>query len=168
VKTMSVSSRGAFAAVLSAVFSVGILVSNAFPLEASAQAVPDASRPTPVCEPASLDSPYIPVDSWIYPAVMRLYGLGYIDNVYLGMRPWTRSSLERMIEEVGSRIEDAQDYADPTSSEAQQIYDAINRDLHPDMTGPCGFLQGHVRIESVYSAFRGISGTPLHDSFHLG
>ena len=29
---------------------------------------------------------------------MRLYGMGYFDTVYLGMRPWTRSSLERMLE----------------------------------------------------------------------
>jgi len=165
---MSVSSRAAFSAVFWAVFSVGILGASPFSLEASAQKVSDNSRPSPVCEPESLDSPYIPVDSWIYPAVMRLYGLGYVDTVYLGMRPWTRSSLEHMIEEVGARIEDAQDYAEPTTAEAQQIYEAIDRDLHPDMSGPCGVLQGHVRIESVYSAFRGISGTPLHDSFHLG
>jgi len=168
VRTMSVCSRGTFAAVLSAVFSVAIPISNPFSLEVSAQAVPANGIPSPVCETASLDSPYIPVDSWIYPAVMRLYGLGYIDTVYLGMRPWTRSSLERILEEVSARIEDAQDYADPSSAEAQQIYDAIDRDLHPDMSGPCGTLQGHVRIESVYSAFRGVSGTPLHDSFHLG
>jgi len=168
VSYMSVSSRAAFSAVFWAVFSVGILGASPFSLEASAQKVSDNSRPSPVCEPESLDSPYIPVDSWIYPAVMRLYGLGYVDTVYLGMRPWTRSSLEHMIEEVGARIEDAQDYAEPTTAEAQQIYEAIDRDLHPDMSGPCGVLQGHVRIESVYSAFRGISGTPLHDSFHLG
>jgi capsule assembly protein Wzi len=165
---MSVCSRGAFAAGLLAVFSAGILVSNSFSLEASAQTVPDTSRPAPVCEPASLDSPYIPVDSWIYPAVMRLYGLGYIDTVYLGMRPWTRSSLEHILEQASARIEDSQDAADATSAEAQQIYNAIDRDLHPDMSGPCGLLQGHVRVESVYSAFRGISGTPLQDSFHLG
>src|SRR3569623_1091529 len=100
---MTVSCRGAFAAVLLAVFSLGISALNPFSLEASAQTVPDTSRPAPVCEPASLDSPYIPVDSWIYPAVMRLYGLGYIDTVYLGMRPWTRSSLERIHEEVSAR-----------------------------------------------------------------
>lgn len=163
---MSVSSRGVLAAVLSAAFSAGILFSNS--LEASAQAVPDTSRPTPVCEPATLDSPYVPVDSWIYPAIMRLYGLGYLDTVYLGMRPWTRSSIERMMEDVSARISDAEDYSEPTSSEALQIYNAIDRDLHPDMSGPCGVLQGHVRIESAYTAVRAISGTPLHDSFHLG
>ena len=36
------------------------------------------------------------------------------------------------------------------------------------MQGPCRTFQGKTRIESVYSASRFISGTPLHDSFHLG
>ena len=27
------------------------------------------------------------------PAVLRLYSMGYVDHVYLGMRPWTRASL---------------------------------------------------------------------------
>ena len=50
----------------------------------------DTGRPVPVCEPSALGSPYIPVDSWVYSAVFRLYGLGYIDTVFLNMRPWTR------------------------------------------------------------------------------
>jgi hypothetical protein len=110
----------------------------------------------------------VPVDSWIYPAVLRLYGLGYIDTVYLDLRPWTRSSVDRMMEEAAARIEDAQDYADPTTDEAHQIYEAIEHELHPDTQGPCGPLKGSARLESVYSVFRGISGTPLNDSFHLG
>lgn len=130
--------------------------------------MPDSGRPAPICEPASLDSPYIPVDNWIYPAVLRLYGLGYIDSVFLGMRPWTRSSVERMLEEAGARIEDAQDAPDATVAEAQRIYDALDAELHPDMQGPCGVFKGKVRIESVYSIVRGISGTSLDDSFHLG
>ena len=38
-------------------------------------------------------SVYIPLDSWIYPAVLRLYGLGYMDQLFLGLRPYTRLSL---------------------------------------------------------------------------
>ena len=60
------------------------------------------------CNPVTLGSPYIPVDSWVYPAVLRLYSLGYVDNVYLGMRPWTRASVSHMLEETGARIEDAE------------------------------------------------------------
>ena len=128
----------------------------------------DPSRPVPVCEPSSLDSPYIPVDSWVYPAVFRLYGMGYIDSVYLGMRPWTRASVDHMLEEAGARIEDAQDYSDAVSDEAQAIYEALDREINPDMQGPCRVFKGKTRVESVYSASRAISGTPLRDSFHLG
>src|SRR5579863_9980045 len=51
--------------------------------------------PATVCEPASLGSPFVPVDSWIYAAMFRLYGSGFLDHVFLGMRPWTRSSINR-------------------------------------------------------------------------
>ncbi|HTB96378.1 MAG TPA: capsule assembly Wzi family protein [Terracidiphilus sp.] len=134
--------------------------------DGAGQAGRDPSRPETVCEPSHLDSPYIPVDSWVYPAMMRLYSLGFVDTMYLGMRPWTRSSVERMIEEAGAHIEDADDSA--AKDEAEGIYESVNRELNPEMVGPCGILQGKTRIESVYTVVRGISGTPLDDSFHLG
>jgi hypothetical protein len=120
----------------------------------------------PVCLPAKLGSPYIPVDSWIYPAVLRLYSLGFVDNAFLGMRPWTRASLGHMIEESGERIEGAD--AGTATSEAQGIYDALLHELRQDTQGPCLTHQGNSRIESVYTVARGISGTPLRDSYHLG
>ena len=174
---MSVSKRAGIAFVLSsAIVLAGLFVSSPAPLAAetpeaggsAAQAANDSGRPIPVCEPSTLDSPYIPVDSWVYPAVMRLYGLGYIDHVFLGLRPWTRSSLEHMLEDAGARIDDAQDTPDAATAEAQEIYEALDRELHPDMQGPCGVFRGKTRIESIYSTSRAITGTPLHDSFHLG
>ncbi|HWA93264.1 MAG TPA: capsule assembly Wzi family protein [Terracidiphilus sp.] len=133
---------------------------------ADAQTREDPSRPAPICDPATMDSPFIPVDSWIYPAIMRLYGLGFIDNVFIGMRPWTRASVSHMLDEAGARIEDAD--ANSETDEAQAIYDAINKELEADMEGPCGPLKGKSRIESVYTTMRAVSGTPLNDSFHLG
>ncbi|MFZ1083383.1 MAG: capsule assembly Wzi family protein [Terracidiphilus sp.] len=124
------------------------------------------AKTVPACEPSNLGSPYIPVDSWIYPAVLRLYSLGYVDTVYLGMRPWTRASLSHMIEQAGARIEDAEESA--ASNEAQGIYDALLHELRDDMEGPCKALKGSSRVESVYTVARAISGTPLRDSFHLG
>jgi hypothetical protein len=132
----------------------------------SGQVVRDASRPVSVCEPSALGSPYIPVDSWIYPAVLRLYSLGYIDNVFLGLRPWTRASVSHMLEEAGARIEDADE--DSTTGEAQDLYDALNREMEKDTKGPCLTYQGIARVESVYEVARSISGTPLRDSYHLG
>lgn len=152
----------------------GLLLLPGSPLLAEMPATPggapqagtDTGRPTPVCEPSVLDSPFIPLDSWVYPAMLRLYSLGFVDNVFLGMRPWTRASMSHMLEEAGARIEDAD--PGPGTDEAQKIYDALNDELNQDLEGPCGTLQGKTRIESVYTIARGISGTPLRDSFHLG
>jgi hypothetical protein len=120
------------------------------------------------CEPANLGSPYIPVDSWVYPAMLRLYSLGYVDHVFIGLRPWTRASVMHMLENAGYLIEESEGQNDPAADEARAIYDALNHELHYDMEGPCGPHQGGTRIESVYSVIRGISGTPLDDSYHLG
>ena len=125
-----------------------------------------AGRQSDVCESSTAGSPYIPVDSWVYPAVMRLYSLGFVDTVYLGMRPWTRSSVNNMLDEVGSRIEDYD--SGPATDEAEKIYEALTRELRFNAQAPCQAPEDQVRVESVYSVARGISGTPLRDSYHLG
>ena len=122
--------------------------------------------PASVCEPSSLGSPFVPVDSWIYPAVFRLYGLRFVDHVFLGMRPWTRASLNRMLDDVAARLEDAD--PGPDTDQAQEIYDSLAHELHSDVTGPCLQYKGNSKIESVYTVARAISGTPLRDSYHLG
>jgi len=152
----------------------GLLLVTASPLaaempgspEGAGQSGRDPGRPVPVCQPSVLDSPYIPVDSWVYPAVLRLYSLGFIDNVFVGMRPWTRASVSRMVDEAGARIEDAD--AGPATDQAQDLYEALSHELNQDVQGPCGPHEGTTRIESVYTVARAISGTPLDDSYHLG
>jgi len=140
---------------------------------AGAQTAQQTASPKPAvvsaphaCVPSKLGSPYISVDSWIYPAVLRLYSLGYVDTVYLGMRPWTRASVSHMMEQAGALLEDADQSA--ATDEAQGIYDRLLRELRNDTEGPCKALKGSSRVESVYTVGRGISGTPLRDSFHLG
>src|ERR1700761_377588 len=59
-----------------------------FTLEPAAGAGAQGSMggpPAPACEPAIMGSPFVTVDSWVYPAMMRLYGMGYVDHVFLGM-----------------------------------------------------------------------------------
>jgi hypothetical protein len=136
--------------------------------EGSGQSGRDSDRPATVCESSSQGSPYIPVDSWVYPAVLRLYSMGYIDHVYLGMRPWTRVSLSHMLEDIDAQIHDADMYGDPTTGEAQDLYTALIHFLHYDAGMQCLTHQGNSRIESVYSVARAISGIPLRDSYHLG
>src|ERR1039458_4570404 len=154
----------------------GLLLMTANPIAAEQPGTPDgagqserdSSGSATVCEPSTLGSPYIPVDSWVYPAVLRLYSMGYVDHVYLGMRPWTRASLSNMLEDIDAQIEDANTYGVSTAGDAQDIYAALIRFLRYDAGMQCLTHQSNYHIESVYSVVRGISGTPLRDSFHLG
>jgi hypothetical protein len=136
------------------------------PEQGATQSGRNPGRTASVCESSASDSPYIPVDSWVYPAVLRLYSLGFVDDVYLGMRPWTRASVSHMLKDADARISSAS--GEPVSDEAQGIYEALNRELEVDEQGSCGRNQGEARMESFYSLARAISGTPLRDSFHLG
>jgi hypothetical protein len=139
---------------------------NKVALQGAGQVDDDTGQSEHACDPSKLGSPYIPVDSWVYPAVLRLYSLGFTDKVYLGMRPWTEQSVNNMLEETGDRIEDAE--GDSGANEARSIYKALTRQFHFDNQRPCPAHESTSRIESVYSVARAIGGTPLRDSFHLG
>src|ERR1035437_7639209 len=123
----------------------GIFFMTANPLVAEQPGAPDGAGPSErdsgrsanVCEPSTQGSPYIPVDSWVYPAVLRLYSLGYVDHVYLGMRPWTRASLSHMLEFLDAEIEDADNYGVTTTGEAQDIGSALRHYLHYDSGMQC-------------------------------
>ena len=117
------------------------------------------------CDGSALGSPHIPVDSWIYPATLRLFSLGSLNHIYLGMRPWTRASLRHMLEGIESEIGD--DAAGSAGDESRQIYAALMAELDRDSDVQC-FGDAEARAESTYTAVRAISGTPLRDSFHLG
>ncbi|MDR3575969.1 MAG: capsule assembly Wzi family protein, partial [Anaerolineaceae bacterium] len=118
------------------------------------------------CYPATYGSPYIPVDSWVYPAVLRLYSLGYVDTVFLNMRPWTRESLGHMLDGISDQIEDEE--GGRRASEARELYDALKREAEFFDENSCATQKASVHLESTYSVMRGITGTPLRDSFHLG
>jgi hypothetical protein len=72
-----------------------------------------------------------------------------------------------MLEATAAEIQGADRYGDATADEAQSLYEALSRELD-DIENPCPAGKGISRVESVYSATRAISGTPLRDSYHLG
>ena len=117
---------------------------------------------TPVRYSGSLGSTYIPLDSWMYPEIMRLYSLGFMDTVFLGMRPYTRTSVAHMLDASAGRIYNSD------SDEAKEIYSALNRELGPDLEIPVDAHRGHSEVESVYTRLLGITGQPLRDSYHSG
>ncbi|WP_446742843.1 capsule assembly Wzi family protein [Silvibacterium acidisoli] len=128
------------------------------------QPISPSYRPTaPVVYTSSLGSTYVPMDSWMYPALDRLHSLGYLDTAFLGLRPWTRQSILHMLEESADRID-----ANTGDDEAREIFLKLREELSSDEQIPYSQRVAHAEFESVYTNLRGISGTPLNDSFHLG
>src|SRR5579864_4866677 len=58
--------------------------------------------------PSFMGSPYVPLDSWIYPAIERLAALGYVKTASLGIRPWTRLECAGLLSEAGELQTDAE------------------------------------------------------------
>jgi hypothetical protein len=113
--------------------------------------------------PEHYGSTYIPVDSWVYPAMTRLYGLGFLDTMTLSMRPYTRQSVLHMLEESEDDIRDSD------SDEAKDIYAKLLREVKQEDTHGGVLQRGPVYgVESVYTRLMGISGQTLRDSYHLG
>src|SRR5215472_7693339 len=65
-------------------------------------------RDTPQENPGweSRSSPYVPMESWVYPASDRLAALGEIQSGIAGLRPWTRRECARLLEEASSSIDE--------------------------------------------------------------
>jgi hypothetical protein len=112
--------------------------------------------------PQNLGTPYVPLDSWIYPALDRLAGLGLIDSAFSGMRPWTRRECMRQLNEAEEKGADE----GSSNSEASKLIEALEREFHSeaealgDGTDGAGF-----RLESLYSRTEHISGAPLTDGY---
>ena len=110
---------------------------------------------------ANMGSPYVPLDSWVYPAFERLVALGYINSAFLAMRPWTRFECARLITEAEERLEDR----GSSTSDAAKIYDALNREFSQDIELLSGGENERAQVESVYTRFTEISGKPLAEGY---
>src|SRR6266436_979623 len=76
--------------------------------------------------PSNQGSPYVPLDSWIYPALDRLAAMGLIDSGFSGVRPWTRSECARILGEAADRI-------DGGSAEAQRTYQLLETEFKEEL-----------------------------------
>ncbi|MHB8526116.1 MAG: capsule assembly Wzi family protein [Candidatus Acidiferrales bacterium] len=114
--------------------------------------------------PTSVGSPYVPLDSWVYPALERLAALGYIDTEFLGMRPWTRIECAQLTQEAGDKIADE----DGDSSQEEVAYRELADEFQGDLDALAGGNHPSARLESIYTRTTNISGAPLNDSYHFG
>ena len=113
--------------------------------------------------PSFMGSPYVPLDSWVYPALERLAALGYAKTTTLGMRPWTRLECARLLGEMSGQQSDVD-----APTEVQQLYDALSEEFASDTELMGGERNVGAQLESVYTRALGISGKPLTDNYHFG
>lgn len=113
---------------------------------------------------APAGSSYVPMASWVYPALDRLAALGLIPSQTAGLRPWTREECERQMREADERLADLADGGDS----------AIAKAASPVLTALHGEFDGRsqggptIVLDSVYMRNGVIAGPALTDSFHFG
>ena len=115
-------------------------------------------------EPKNMGSPYVTLDSWIYPALDRLEAMGYVGGGFLGLRPWTRIQCARLADDAAARMNE--DTSAP--AELGRILEALNAEFAPELNLLGGGTNRNVRLESVYSRVTEISGNPLTDGYDFG
>jgi hypothetical protein len=109
-------------------------------------------------DPSKLGSVFVPLDSWVYPALERLAALGYIKAQFTGLRPWTRRECLRQTAEAEYYAEDLP--SDSTVAQTiRMLRDEFNRDGRRYQT---------FSVDSIYTRYANIAGTPLRDSYHFG
>jgi Capsule assembly protein Wzi/PAP2 superfamily len=109
----------------------------------------------------NIASPYVPLDSWIYPAMERLAGLGLLQDEFMGLRPWTRRECARMVGEAADQQSDGAD----ENTETSRLIEALQREFRLEMEAAGGDSTGTFRLESLYSRTEHISGMPLTDGY---
>jgi membrane-associated phospholipid phosphatase len=114
--------------------------------------------------PENMASPYVPIDSWVYPLFDRLIGLGYIRTAHRNIRPWTRMECARLLDEAQERVTDDS----VSESEGRQVTAALVAEFHDEIARIDGAPNIGATLESLYTRTTGISGSPLRDGFHFG
>jgi membrane-associated phospholipid phosphatase len=114
--------------------------------------------------PSRSGSPYVPLDSWVYPMLDRLAALGVIRSEFLGMRPWTRLECARLVEEAEDGLAERSLDAAVANSSLKMLETEFVREK--EVLG--GGSNRAVRLESVYTRGTQINGQPLADSAHFG
>ena len=111
-----------------------------------------------------MGSPYVPLDSWVYPALARLAAMGYIESDFEGLRPWTRMECARLVQEAGDHLSET-----PTETKgAGSLYESLAREFSKEINLLGGGDNRTAQVESVYTRVTGISGAPLRDGFDFG
>lgn len=111
-------------------------------------------------EGSRIPSSYVPLDSWVYPALIRLAAMGFVRTSALASRPWTRIECARLVAE-------AQDEAGLETPYAASLLTPLGREFQKEIEFRENGDRPQAAVEAVYVRAGGIAGEPLTDGFHF-
>jgi DNA-binding PadR family transcriptional regulator len=112
----------------------------------------------------NMGSPFVPLDSWVYPELDRLVALGYISTSIEGLKPWTRMECARLTEEARESLAEHTSASD----EAAGLVAHLQSEFGYEMNLLSGGRNMTANLESIYARTVSISGPDLNDSYHFG
>jgi membrane-associated phospholipid phosphatase len=112
----------------------------------------------------SMGSPFVPLDSWVYPELDRLAALGYIATSIEGLKPWTRMECARLTEEARESLADG----GTNNNEAEELVDHLEQEFGYETNLLSGGRNRTVNLDSAYARTMSISGPDINNSYHFG
>lgn len=105
-------------------------------------------------------SSYIPLDSWLYPVFDRLAGLGYLPSGTEMVRPWTRLEGARLLAEAHKQVFE-------TDEVGESLLASLDKEFADETRVMAAARNNSAQVESAYTRYSGIGGTPLRDGYHF-
>jgi hypothetical protein len=124
----------------------------------------------PGCQTANMASTYVPIESWIYPAIERLALAGYIQTAFAGLRPWTRMESARLVAEAQEQQIDRQNVVDSGQAVDEQMNSLITDlagEFAVEIRQRDGECNRQAAIDSIDWRSTAIGGAPLTDGYHF-
>src|SRR5271165_7104598 len=118
------------------------------------------------CNSSNMASTYVPIESWIYPAIERLALAGYIQTAFAGLRPWTRMESARLVSEAQEHQTDI-DSQEVVDAQMNSSIRALASEFAVELRQRDGQCNRQATIDTIAWRSSAIAGPPLSDGYHF-
>jgi len=112
--------------------------------------------------PNYMGTTFVPLDSWVYPALARLEGLGYLPKYVQAIHPLARLECARLTLQAQENV----GYPE-VNNESGRVVAALRQEFAVELANLEGAANVGVQLESAYARAIEIMGMPLRDSYHF-
>jgi hypothetical protein len=113
------------------------------------------------CDSSNMASTYVPIESWIYPAIERLALAGYVQTAFAGLRPWTRMESARLVSEAQEMQADQS-----VNEQTGRLIKDLTHEFAVELRQQDGQCNRQAAIDSIDWRSSAIAGAPLTDGYH--